>query len=197
MYNATLSDSYQPPCSNGVGFLGRYGILYERTGDIHASESFVFVCRYVVVLNDRQTIYDALVRQSLELADRPHFYFQTLWNPQRKGDELTIDYEIGMALKGWKLLILFDLKYEVFMLAVFKALRANAQSGGNDFFFACLCLQTSDSGQGIPLEPLWHELCFIVLTNYCIILHWLKPQLNSTQHDLLVYNSQKAGFKNT
>jgi hypothetical protein len=63
-------------------------------------KSFLFECRYMVVLNDRQAIYDALVKQSLELADRPNFFYQTLWNPQRKGDKLTYGYAFSMALKG-------------------------------------------------------------------------------------------------
>lgn len=42
------------------------------------------------MLNGRQAIHDALVKQSLELADRPEFFYMTLWNPSRKGEELFI-----------------------------------------------------------------------------------------------------------
>jgi len=47
-----------------------------------------FVCltvRYVVILNGKEAIHEALIKHSLDFSDRPAFYTNTFFNKREKG----------------------------------------------------------------------------------------------------------------
>jgi len=46
-------------------------------------------CRYVIVINGRKAIHEALVINSIDFADRPQFYSHTLVNKHLKGNIMT------------------------------------------------------------------------------------------------------------
>jgi len=64
--------------------------LLTVTEDLRINFAFVYVCvRYALVLNGKETIYEALVKHSLDFSDRPVSYRnEKVFNIHRKGKVL-------------------------------------------------------------------------------------------------------------